>query len=124
MKIPELPDNVRVHPNVEREIKEIAVSDKNKAGRIIQRIAELGLDPENMTEECESVVIHNLRKQKIPVRRLKCLDILDYRIFYALRKSGLVCVYCVVQRDSDTYAEDSYHYNIVKLLYKFWGECQ
>lgn len=103
---------------------EIAVLDEEKAGKIMQRIVGLGLDPLPVTGECKSETIRNLRKKRVLVKRLKCLDILEYRIFYAFKKSGLVCVYCVVPRDNDTYNENSWHYQMVKLLYAKWRECQ
>lgn len=124
MKVPDLPDNVRVHPNVWRTIKEIAILDEMKAGRIIQRIVALGLDPLPDNEECNSETVKNLKRKRVFVQRLKCVDILDYRIFYAYKRSGLVCVYCVVPRNDDTYSEDAWHYHIIKILYSKWGECQ
>jgi mRNA-degrading endonuclease RelE of RelBE toxin-antitoxin system len=124
MKVPTLPDNIKVHPNVWRAIKEIAILDDEKAARIIQRIAGLGLEPVPVSGDCKSETIKNLSKKKIFVKRLKCLDILDYRIFYAFKKSGMVCVYCIVPRNEDTYNEDSWHYQMVKLLYTQWKECQ
>lgn len=124
MKIPELPRNVKVHPNVWRAIKEIEILDNDKAVKIIQRIAGLGRDPIPVSGDCKSVTIINMRKKGIFVKSLKCLDILDYRIFYAYRKSGMVCVYCVVPRNDDTYSENAWHYKIVKLLYTQWRECQ
>ncbi|MFZ6016019.1 MAG: hypothetical protein ACOYU0_00070 [Nitrospirota bacterium] len=57
MKIPKLPDNVKVHPSIWRSIKEIAILEDRKAGRIIQRITELGLDPLPMTDECDSETV-------------------------------------------------------------------
>ena len=124
MKIPKLPDNIRVHPNVWATIKEIQILDDEKAGKIIQRIAALGTDPMPMTEDCKSETVWNLSKKKIYVKRLKCIDVLDYRIFYAYKKSGLVCVYCIVEKNNDTYRKDSWHYQIIKLLYTQWRECQ
>jgi len=124
MKVPTLPDNVKVHPNVWRAIKEIAILDDKKAGRIIQRIVGLGFDPVPVNGDCTSETIKNLAKKKVFVKRLKCLDILDYRIFYAYKKSGMICVYCIVPRNKDTYNEDSWPYQIVKLLYTQWRECQ
>jgi len=124
MNITKLPCNVIVHPSVWRSIMEIAVLDEEKAGKIMQRIVGLGLDPLPVTGECKSETIRNLRKKRVLVKRLKCLDILEYRIFYAFKKSGLVCVYCVVPRDNDTYNENSWHYQMVKLLYAKWRECQ
>ncbi len=124
MNIAKLPDNIKVHPSVWRSIREIAALDEEKAGKIMQRIVGLGLDPLPVSGECKSETISNLRKKRVLVKRLKCLDILNYRIFYALKKSGLVCVYCVVPRDNDTYNENSWHYQMVKLLYAKWRECQ
>lgn len=124
MKLPKPPDNVKVHPNVWRTIREIAILDEGKAMRILQRISALGLDPLPVSGECKSESIKNLSRKGISVKRLKCLDILDYRIFYAYRKSGNICVYCVVPRNDDTYDENSWHYQIVKLLYTRWKECQ
>jgi hypothetical protein len=124
MNITKLPDNVIVHPSVWRSIREIAVLDEEKAGKIMQRIVGLGLDPLPVSGECKSETISNLKKKRVLVKRLKCLDILEYRIFYAYKKSGLVCVYCVVPRDNDTYNENSWHYQMVKLLYAKWRECQ
>ena len=124
MKIPRLSENIKVHPNVWRKIRGIAILDAEKAGRIIQRIAGLGLEPVPVSDDCKSVTIQNLSKKKIFVKRLKCLDIQDYRIFYAIKKSGMICVYCVVPRNEDTYNEDSWHYQIFKLLYTQWKECQ
>lgn len=85
---------------------------------------ELGIDPLLMTEECDSETVWNLTKKKVYVKRLKCIDILDYRIFYAYKKSGLICVYCVVKRDKDTYKKDSSHYILITLLYTQWRQCQ
>lgn len=119
-----LPANLKVHPSVLRSIKEIAILDEEKAGKIMQRMVGLGLDPLPVSGECKSETISNLRKKRVLVKRLKCIDILDYRIFYAYKKSGLVCVYCVVPRDKDTYNENSWHYQMVKLLYAKWKECQ
>jgi len=124
MKKEELPANIKIHPSVLRSIREIAVLDEEKAGKIMQRIVGLGLDPLPMSGDCKSETISSLRKKKVLVKRLKCLDILEYRIFYAYKKSGLVCVYCVVPRDNDTYNENSWHYQMVKLLYAKWKECQ
>lgn len=124
MKIPKIPDNVKVHSNVWRTIKEIKILDEEKAGKLIQRIIRLGIDPLPVSGDCKSETILNLKKKGLFVKRLKCLDILDYRIFYAYRESGLVCVYCVVPRDDDAYSEDSWHYQMVKLLYTQWRECQ
>lgn len=124
MKIPKLPNNIKVHTNVWRTIKEIALLDQEMSGRIIQRIVELGLDPLPMTKECESETVWNLTKKKVYIKRLRCVDILDYRIFYAYKKSGVVCVYCIVPRNEDTYKKDSWHYNLIKLLYTQWRDCQ
>jgi mRNA-degrading endonuclease RelE of RelBE toxin-antitoxin system len=124
MKIPKLPNNIKVHPSAERDIKGIAILDVKKAANIIQRISELGLDPEPATSECDSDTVKNLAKKKVFVKRLKCLDILDYRIFYACKKSGMVCVYCIVPRNKDTYKKDSPHYMRIKLLYTQWRDCQ
>lgn len=124
MKLPRLTNNIKVHPGVWRKIKEIEILDKGKAGRIIQRITELALDPIPITSGCTSETVLNLRKKGISVKRLKCVDILDYRIFYAYKKSGMICVYCVVLRNEDTYKEDSHHYMLIKLLYTQWRECQ
>ncbi len=129
MKIPRLPDNIKVHPTVWRAIKEIKILDENIAAKIIQRISKLGFDPKPFNEECNSKLVQNLKKEKIYVRRLRCTDIDDYRIFYAIRKSGLICVYAVVfageNKHDDAYLENSQHYNLIKLLYtKYWRECQ
>jgi len=124
MKVPKLPNNIKVHPSAERDIKEIAILDDKKAGKIIQRISELGLDPEPMTSECNSDTVLNLTKKKVYVKRLKCLDILEYRIFYALRISGMICIYCIVPRNKDTYRKDAPHYTRIKLLYTQWRDCQ
>ncbi|KAF0145732.1 MAG: hypothetical protein FD156_707 [Nitrospirae bacterium] len=124
MKIPKIPDNVKVHPNVWRSIKEIAVLDNEKAVKLTQRICGLGIDPIPVSGDCKSETILNLKKKGLSVKRLKCLDILDYRIFYAYRNSGMVCVYYVVPRNEDTYKEDAWHYQMIKLLYTQWRECQ
>jgi hypothetical protein len=124
MKIPRLPNNIKIHPNVWRTIKEVAILDNEKAGKIVQRIVGLGIDPAPIGGDCNSETILNLKKDKLFVKRLKCLDIREYRIFYAYKRSGLVCVYCVVPRNDDTYKEDSWHYQIIKLLYTQWRECQ
>ena len=124
MNISNLPDHIKIYPGVLRTIKTIALFDKKMAGRIVQRIIELGIDPLPMTEECESETVWNLTRNKVYVKRLKCVDILDYRIFYAYKKSGLICVYCVVKRDKDTYKKDSSHYILIKLLYTQWRQCQ
>lgn len=92
MKIPKLPNNVKVHSNVWRTIKEIKILDEEKAGKLIQRIIGLGIEPLPVSGDCKSETILNLKKKGILVKRLKCLDILDYRIFYAYRESGLVCI--------------------------------
>jgi mRNA-degrading endonuclease RelE of RelBE toxin-antitoxin system len=124
MKVPKLPNNIKVHPSAERDIKEIAVLDDKKAGKIFQRLSELGLDPEPMTGECDSDTVLNRTKKKVYIKRLKCIDILDYRIFYAHKKSGMVCIYCVVPRNNDTYKKNSPHYMRIKLLYTQWRDCQ
>ena len=124
MKIPRLPDNIRVHPSVWRALKEIEHYDSKKARKIIQRIVKLGSDPIPDNIECKSESVRNLKKMGIDIKRLKCSDILEYRIFYAYKKSGMVCIYCIVPRNEDTYKKDSWHYQIVKLLYTQWRECQ
>ncbi|MBI5408706.1 MAG: hypothetical protein HZA14_05010 [Nitrospirae bacterium] len=124
MKIQTLQNNIKVHPSAERDIKEIAILDDKKAGKIIQRISELGVDPAPMTGDCNSETVLNLTKKKVYVKRLKCLDILEYRIFYALRKSGMICIYCIVPRNNDTYSKDAPHYMRIKLLYTQWRDCQ
>lgn len=124
MNIRNLPDHIKIYPGVMRTIKTIALSDKKTAGRIVQRIIELRIDPLPMTEECDSETVWNLTKKKVYVKRLKCIDISDYRIFYAYKKSGLICVYCVIRRDKDTYKKDSSHYTLIKLLYTQWRQCQ
>jgi mRNA-degrading endonuclease RelE of RelBE toxin-antitoxin system len=129
MNIAKIPKNVKVHDAAWQAIREIKVVDKSLAARIIQRIAELGVDPTPFNVECESKIVQNLKKEKIDIRRLRCMDIADYRIFYAVRKSGLICVYTVVYAKGDehdeAYNEDSFHYKLIKLLYtKFWRECQ
>lgn len=98
--------------------------DEGLAGKLFQRILGLGLDPLPTGGDCNSVTIQNLKKKRLNIKRLKCLDILEYRIFYSFKKSGTVCVYCVVHRNDDTYNEESWHYQIVKLLYTKWGDCQ
>jgi len=124
MKIPKLPDNIKVHPSVWRAVKEIEILDNKMAAKIIQRVADLVIDPNPVSGECNSKTVENLNKVGVKVKRLKCLDILGYRIFYAQRKSGMICVYCVVPRNDDTYKKDSWHYQIIKLLYTQWGDCQ
>lgn len=129
MKIPRLPNNVKVHEVAWQAIRAIEVTDKALAARIVQRIVALGVDPTPFNKECNSKVIQNLKKERIDVRRLQCVDIADYRIFYAVRKSGLICVYTVVYAKGDehdkAYDENSFHYKLIKLLYtNFWRECQ
>ncbi len=124
MKIPKLPDNIKVHPSVWRAVKEIEILDNKMAAKIIQRVADLVIDPSTVSGECNSETVENLNKVGVKVKRLKCLDILGYRIFYAQRKSGMICVYCVVPRNDDTYKKDSWHYQIIKLLYTQWRDCQ
>lgn len=123
------PYDVKVHESAWRTIKAIALEDKALAGKIIQRIEELGLDPVPNDEECSSKIVANLKKEKIDVRRLRCLNIKDYRIFYGFKKSGFICVYAVVYAKGSAahgaaYDEESEHYQFIKLLYKFWKECQ
>jgi hypothetical protein len=79
MNIPELPGNIRLHPNVWRTIKEIAILDEEKAGRIAQRVIGLGLDPVPVSGDCKSGTIINLNNKGIRVKKLKCLDIFDSR---------------------------------------------
>ncbi len=129
MNITIIPKNVKVHEAAWQAIREIRVVDNSLAARIIQRIAELGVDSTPFNVDCESKIVQNLKKEKIDIRRLRCMDIADYRIFYAVRKSGLICVYTVVYAKGDehdeAYNEDSFHYKLIKLLYtKFWRECQ
>ena len=105
------------------------MTDKALAARIVQRIAALGADPKPFNKECNSKVIQNLKKERIDVRRLQCVDMADYRIFYAVRRSGVICVYTVVYAKGDehdkAYDKDSFHYKLIKLLYtNFWRECQ
>lgn len=127
MNVPKLPINIKIHPAVWRSIKEISILDDKIAGKIIQRIAVLGIDPKPYNDECTSKVVQNLKKYKIGIRRLRCIDIADYRIFYTVRKTGMVCVYAVVYAKADkhdeAYKEDSQHYNLIKLLSKLWKEC-
>ena len=127
MKLSKLPGNIKIHSNVERSIKEISILDDKIAGKIIQRIVALGIDPKPYNDECTSKVVQNLKKYKIGIRRLRCIDIADYRIFYAVRKNGVVCVYSVTYAKGDkhdiAYQEDSSHYNKIKLLAKLWKEC-
>lgn len=129
MKIPELPKNIKVHEAAWQTIRGIEMADKSLAARIVQRIAALGVDPKPFNKECKSKMVQNLKREKINVRRLRCVDIADYRIFYAIRKSGLICVYTVIYAKGDkhdeAYDEDSYNYKLIKLLYtNFWRECQ
>jgi len=90
--------------------------DPDSYDRLLIRIEELGLDPEPDTEECESRTIQNLKKYNI--KRLKCIDVLSYRIFYQY-VAGQVIIYCVVKRDEETYKEDSPCYQIIKLSQKY-----
>ena len=124
MKVPKLPGNIKIYPNVIRTIKKIAVLDDKKAVSLIQRIMELSHDPLPDNEECNAETVLNLKKQKVLVKRLKCIDIREYRFFYSYKRSGVICVYYLVRRDSDTYNKDSFHYKIIKLLYAQWKECQ
>lgn len=68
-------------------------------------------------EECESKIVQSLKEDGINVHRLRCSDIADYRIFYAVRKSGLICVYTVVYAKGDehdkAYDKDSFHYKLI-----------
>lgn len=119
------PENVIVHTGVRRKLKEINIYDPKKAARIIQRISELGCDPIPTSGECVSKTVVNLNKLKVRVKRLKCLEFQDFRIFYAYKRNiDLVCVYCIVPRDKDTYDESSMHYQLIKLLYTQWSECK
>lgn len=127
MKEPKIPDNIKVHPYALRAIKEISIIDDKIAGKIIQRIAALAIDVKPFNDECTSKVVQNLKRYKISIRRLRCVDIADYRIFYALRKSGMICVYAVVYakdaKHDEAYKEDSNHYHRIKLLSKLWRDC-
>lgn len=127
MKLSNLPENIKIHTNVERSIKEISILDDKIAGKIIQRITALGIDSKPDNDECTSKVVQNLKKYKIGIRRLRCIDIADYRIFYAVRKSGMVCIYALVYARGDkhdlVYRQESAHYNKIKLLSKLWKEC-
>lgn len=96
MNIPKLLDNVKVHPSVWRTIKGIEILDNKQAAKIVQRIAGLGINPMPDNGGCNSETVKNLNKVGVKVKRLKCLDILDYRIFYTHKKSGTICIYCVV----------------------------
>lgn len=128
MEISKIPDIIKVHPVALRSIKEISLIDDKIAVKLIQRIAALALDPMPFNDECTSKVVQNLKKYKINVRRLRCLDVADYRIFYAVKKSGSICIYAVVFAKGDkhdsAYQEDSAHYAKIKLLSKYWKECQ
>lgn len=129
MNIPRLPDNVKVHEAAWQAIRAIEATDNALAARIVHRIAALGGDPKPFNKECKSKIVKSLKEEGINVRRLRCSDIADYRIFYAVRKSGLICVYTVVYAKGDehdkAYDKDSFHYKLIKLLYtNFWRECQ
>ncbi len=128
MSIPEFPDKIKIHDAVRREIQAIAISNKALAARLLQRIAELGIDPGPNNEDCKSKIVENLAKRKVFVKRLRCVDVDRYRIFYCVRKSGLICVYAVVYasggQHGEAYNEESEHYQRIQLLYKFWRECQ
>lgn len=124
MKIPKLPEYIKVHSEVIRTINEIAITDDEMAFKLLQRIVELADDPVPDNEECNSKTVFNLQRQKLSINRLKCLDITGYRLFYSYRKSGMVCIYYLIERNKDTYNKDSFHYKFIKLLYKQWGECQ
>ena len=128
MNNPKITENARVHETVWREIRAIAIGNKTLATQIIQRIAELGLDPLPKNQDCNSKFVENLARGRINVRRLRCFDIKDYRIFYSVKKIGLVCVYALVyatgRKHDEAYDENSDHYQLIKLLYKFWRECQ
>lgn len=127
MKISNIPENVKIHPYALRDIKEISIIDEKIAGKIIQRIAALAIDAKPFNDECISKAVQNLKKHKIDIRRLRCIDIADYRIFYTVRKTGMVCVYAVIyakgEEHDEAYKEDSQHYKRIKLLYKYWREC-
>jgi mRNA-degrading endonuclease RelE of RelBE toxin-antitoxin system len=127
MKVPKLPNNIKIHPTVWRSIKEISILDDKTAGKIIQRITALGIDPVPNNDECTSKVVQNLKKYRLGVRRLRCIDIADYRVFYAVRENGMVCVYAVIYAKGDkhdlAYHDESSHYSTIKLLSKYWKEC-
>lgn len=123
-----LPDNIIIRETVDRAIRQIALEDKALAASIVHRIAELGLDPEPDNAECVSKLVQNLKRNKVYVRRLRCVDIKDYRIFYCVRGSGLICVYAVIfakgAKHDEAYDETSHHYKLIKLLYsQYWKEC-
>lgn len=124
-----IPKNIKVHAAAWQAIRAVRAVDESMAARILQRIVELSTDPKPFNVECESKIVQNLKKEKIDVRRLRCTDIADYRIFYAVRRSGLICVYTVVyakgNEHDEAYDEGSFHYKLIKLLYtNFWRECQ
>lgn len=116
-----LPDNVKIHPYAFRTIREIELVNKEKAIKILFRLAELGMDPLPDNEDCNAVEVKNLKNKGLNIYRLKCVDFLEYRIFYSLKRSGNVCVYAIVPRDDNTYKMNSEHYNLIKLLYKKWS---
>jgi len=128
MHIPKFSDKIKIHEAVWREIRAIAVGNKALAARLVQRIAELGIDPNPNNEDCKSKMVANLAKKKIFVKRLRCFDVGAYRIFYCVKKSGFICVYAVVFASGDkhdqAYDENSEHYKRIQLLYKFWRSCQ
>ena len=120
-----IPQNVKIHPSAWRDVKAISIIDEKTAGRIIQRMVSLGVDPEPWQGDCDSRTVVTLNKKGYRVKRLKCTDTFRYRIFYSYnRKTGIVCIYCIVPRDDDTYDENSWHYKRIKQLYRQWGECR
>lgn len=127
MKVSKLPNNIKVHPYALRDIKEISIVDDKTAGKIIQRIAALAVNPRPFNDECTSKIVQGLKRYKIGIRRLRCMDIADYRVFYAVRRVGMICVYAVVYargvKHDEVYDENSKHYQRIKLLSKLWKEC-
>jgi mRNA-degrading endonuclease RelE of RelBE toxin-antitoxin system len=107
---------IKVTEFAKTDLHYIKLKDPDSYERLLVRIEELGLDPYPDTEECTSQIIQNLKRYNI--RRLKCIDVQEYRVFYQYI-SGQVIVYCVVKRDEKTYKEESPCYQRIKLSQKY-----
>lgn len=105
--------NVKFERSAEEALAYIMRDDENFGYKILARLNKLKFDPyphsfEDITVNSETVQF--LLKQGFDIRKLRCSEFDQYRIFYFVDEKAELIIICeIIERDNDTYNENSPH---------------
>jgi mRNA-degrading endonuclease RelE of RelBE toxin-antitoxin system len=100
----------------------IMLNDRDVGFKILARLKKLKVDPFPHSFGDVTVDSHTVQFLKdlgMDIRRLKCSEFNDYRIFYFVNEETDMVIVCeIIKRNRDTYSEIAPHMERIKSAYR------